>query len=73
MKVNRKVLTNTSSVGKFKSGNVITVTSPSTSGMLMSTSQNSSNNSGNSVNASTAMSFDLPTISNVMSLADQSI
>lgn len=73
MKVGGKVLTSTSVMGKFKPGNIITVSSPSTSGVIVSSSSQNSNMSANSANASAAVTFDLPTISNVMSLANQSI
>lgn len=69
-----KVLTNTSVMSKFKSGNIVTVTSPSTSALLVSSSSQNGNNSssGNSATTNT-VTFGFPTITNVMSLANQGV
>lgn len=69
LKVGGKLITSTSMVGKLKSGNVITVNSASNTTAVTSSSENVSIVAATST-APKTKTYDLPTISNVMSLAD---
>lgn len=68
LKVGGKLITSTSMMGKLKSGNVITVNSASNTTVVTSSSENVSVVAETST--AKTKTYDLPTISNVMSLAD---